>query len=156
MKFDDYECENQITLNDWVTELESKEPKKCCGVTPWLHKSKCVQWDVSKPQHYLMHYICPKCGKVAVDNIRWPIRGHGIYEDAAKQALSAWNRPDAVFEIKDFNNPKNGEYINIFLDEKEEWFKLYGQTYDDYRAPLIALSNEIFRRKKKGELKNET
>jgi len=145
--FNNYECDGQITIDDWMAELNSKEPKRCCGVIPWLHKSRCVQWDASKPRHYMMNYICPKCGKVAIDNIGWPITGYGIYEDAAKQALKAWNNPDAVFEIKDYNDPKMGGHISIYLDEEDEWFELYGQHYKDYKAPLIAISNRIYREK---------
>ena len=142
-------------LEEKSQEVEKTEPKKCCGVTPWLDRSKCVQWDANKPQHYMMRYICPKCGKMAVDNIGWPIRGYGVYEDAAQQALMAWNSPDAVFEIKDYYDPKKGGYITINLDEEAEWFNLYGQSYQDYKAPLVAIANEEYRKKKMGEHINE-
>jgi len=69
-------------IEESVSEpIAAVEPKKCCNTTPWLEKSKCVQWDASKPRRYMMAYICPKCGKVAVDNTGWPITGHGTYEE---------------------------------------------------------------------------
>ncbi|MBQ7429281.1 MAG: hypothetical protein IJV29_06400 [Butyrivibrio sp.] len=142
-----YECEGQITLDEY---FNNSFPKMCCGVTPWLDKSRCVQWDISKPRRYMMKYICPKCGKVAIDEIGWPITGYGTYEEASKQALEVWNNPNSTFEIKDYNDPKKGGYINIYFDEEDDWFKLYGQTYEDYKKPLIAIANEEYRKKKIG------
>ena len=125
----------------------ASEPKKCCGVIPWLKKNRCVQWDACKPRYYKMAYICPKCGKVAVDNIGWPIEGYGIYEDAARQALTVWNNPDTVFEIKDYNNPKTN-YVHVLYGEEDDWFNLYGQKYEDYKRPIVERANEEYRKKK--------
>jgi hypothetical protein len=116
-KFDDYQCEGQITMDEWFNDTF---PKECCGVVPWLKKSRCVQWNVSKPRHYKMNYICPKCGKIAVDETGWPREGYGTFEEAAMQALKVWNDPDAVFEIKDYNDPKKYAHIEILYGEEEE------------------------------------
>ena len=138
-----------------VSEPVAAVPKKCCGVVPWLEKNRCVQWDASKPRRYLMAYICPKCGKVAVDNTGWPITGHGIYEDAARQALATWNDQNTVFEIKDYNDPKNNNYIHILYGEEDEWEKLYGQKYDDYKKPIIKKANEEYLKKMETRGKHE-
>lgn len=171
-----YVCDGQMDIFDYMQQLEEtvtetvtpeeeykesvsepiaavSEPKKCCGVTPWLKKSRCVQWDSNKPRHYMMAYICPKCGKIAVDNTGWPRYGYGTFEDAAGQALEIWNDKNAVFEIKDYNNPKNNNYIQILYGEEDEWEKLYGQKYDDYKRPIIQKANEAYRKRKANEEK---
>ncbi len=126
--------------------IAAVKPKKCCNTIPWLEKSKCVQWDASKPRRYMMAYICPKCGKVAVDNTGWPITAHGTYEEASKQALETWNNPDTVFEIKDYNNPETN-YIHVYYEEEQEWFNLYGIKYDDYKKPIIERADKEYRKK---------
>ena len=146
-EFENYECDGQITLEEYMEYLSSTTPKKCCGVTPWLHKSKCCHWDANKPQMYMLHYVCPKCGKTAVDETGWIKYRHGTYEKASQKALEDWNNPETVFEIKEFNDPKNGNYVMCSLDEREEFEKLYGISYEDYKRPLIEISNKIFREK---------
>ncbi|MBR5636516.1 MAG: hypothetical protein IKW81_06265 [Pseudobutyrivibrio sp.] len=122
-------------------------PKQCCGVTPWLRKSRCCRWNEENPQMYLMYYICPKCGKTVVDETGWVKNRHGTYEEASQKALEDWNNPETVFEIKEFNDPKNGNYVMCSLDEREEFEKLYGISYEDYKRPLIETANEIYRKK---------
>lgn len=145
--FENYECDGQITLEEYMEYLNSTTPKKCCGVTPWLHTTKCCHWDASKPQNYMMYYICPMCGKTVIDEIGWIKYRHGTYEKASKQALEDWNNPKSRFEIKEFKDPKNGNYVNCSSDEREEFEKLYGISYEDYTRPLIEISNRIFREK---------
>lgn len=175
-KLDNYVCDGQMDIFDFLQQEEPEvtesvsseeeykesvsepiaavsEPKKCCGVTPWLKKSRCVQWDSNKPRHYMMAYICPKCGKIAVDNTGWPRYGYGTFEDAAGQALEIWNDKHAVFEIKDYNNPLNNNYIQILYGEEDEWEKLYGQKYEDYKRPIIQKANEAYRKRKANEEK---
>lgn len=139
---DNYECEGQMELTDWLKELDSKEPCKCCGVTPWLVKTKCCHWDNSTPQMYMMHYQCPKCLKVAADNTGWTIYSHGMYEDAAADALKAWNDPKAIFKVNEYP-----QYVHASFGEYEDFEKLYGISYEDYSRPIIDKLNEEFRRK---------
>lgn len=91
--FDDYECEGQMNINEWMADLNTKIPKTCCGVEPWLHTSKCCHWNPDSPQQYQMHYVCPICFKVATDGTEWIDRAHGTYEEAKKQAIKKWNNP---------------------------------------------------------------
>ena len=132
---------------DWEPQNDLNQPQKCCGVTPWLHTTKCCHWDASKPQNYMMYYICPMCGKTVIDEIGWVKYRHGTYDKASKQALEDWNNPKSRFEIKEFNDPKNGNYPNISLDEREEWEKLYGISWEEFKKPLVEISNRLFREK---------
>ncbi len=142
--FENYECDGQISIDEY---MNSNYPKQCCDVAPWLHKTKCCRWDESKPQTYMMYYICPKCGKTVVDEIGWVKYRHGTNEKASRQALEDWNDPKSKFEVKEFNNPIYGNYININCDEREKFERLYGIRYEEYKKPLVEISNELFRKK---------
>ena len=144
--FENYECDGQITLDEYYN---STFPKTCCGVTPWLAKTKCCHWDNSKPQTYMMYYICPKCMKTAVDDTGWIKYRNGTYEEASQKALADWNNPDATFEVKDFNA---NSYVHVSFDEYELWEKLYGQSYEEYSTPIIERLNEEFRKRREGNV----
>ena len=139
---DNYGCDGQITLDEY---MNSRYPKQCCGVTPWLHISKCCHWDNTKPQTYQMYYICPKCMKTPVDNTGWIIYEHGTKEEAEAKALSTWNDSDTVFETKDFNR---NSYVHVSFNEYDKWEQLYGQSYEDYKRPIVERLNEEFRKRK--------
>lgn len=120
--FDNYECEGQMELFDIYL-------KSCCGVIPWLYKTKCCRWDESKPQKWLMYYICPKCYKRPVDSTKWGIHSYGTFEEAKENARQVWNDPQTEFEvcevIKEF-----GFHLSISENEPEEWEKLYGVSLE--------------------------
>lgn len=115
--FENYECEGQIDLFDIY-------PKSCCGVVPWLHKTKCCKWSDDKPQKWLMYFICPKCYKRAVDNDGWPVRSHGTFEEAKANAIAVWNDSSTVFSIDEYTK-EHGIRLSFGLGEREEWAKLY-------------------------------
>lgn len=126
----DYICDGQMSIDEWLNDTF---PKQCCGVTPWLHKTKCCKWDPAKPQEYTMYYVCPICLKAPVDETGWTKYRHGTYDKAKKQALADWNDPEAKFEAKEYLN-----YVHCSISDYEEWEKLYGIPYKEYCKKKIA------------------
>lgn len=120
--FDNYECDGQMEFADLY-------PKTCCGLIPWLEKSKCCRWNDDQPQKWLLNYICPKCFKRAVDDTGWPLEGHGTFEEAKAQALAFWNDPNNRHEVCEVAK-ELGISLHISLGEVEEWEKLYEVDLD--------------------------
>ena len=51
MSFENYECDGQLSFDDLY-------PKQCCGLNPWLHKTKCwMNGRDDLEQEWLMYYI---------------------------------------------------------------------------------------------------
>lgn len=116
--FDNYVCDGQMELDDIY-------PKTCCGLVPWLHKTRCCRWSEDKPQKWMVYYICPKCYKRAVDETGWAIFSHGTFEEAKADALAIWNDPNIKKEVCEVTK-KQGFNLQIALKEPEEWEQLYG------------------------------
>lgn len=72
----------------------------------------------------MMHYICPKCFKRAVDDTGWTLHGYGTFEEAKEQALSFWNNPEYRHEVCEVQK-EWGFNLQLALGEPEEWEKLY-------------------------------
>ena len=107
--FENYECEGQMSLDEIY-------PKPCCGLTPWLHKSKCwMDGREDIAQLWLMHYVCPKCLKSPVDKDGWIIRTRGTFEEAKAVALQKWNDPNIK---KDFFFLPDDPYYDCVFDDK--------------------------------------
>lgn len=112
--FDDYECEGQMDINEWLRDLSQQVPFKCCGVEPWLHVTACYGGD---KQTYTMYYVCPKCLKVATDGTEWIDRSHGTFEVAKTRAIRVWNNPTAT---------KHQDVEWIHFHDYENFSKMYG------------------------------
>lgn len=139
------ENDGQYTLTDYLEQY----PKECCGVVPWLVKTKCVRWDASHIQSYIFYYQCPICNKVPCDGTEWILRAHGYYKDAQKKAIKYWNNPISTKHLPEW------EYIRlpIFDDEsKALWARQYGESYENYYRRKLELANQHYREKR---LKNE-
>lgn len=118
--FENYECEGQMELFDIY-------PKTCCGLIPWLHKTKCCRWNEDAPQHWMLNYICPKCFKRPVDETGWPIESYGTYEEAKEQARDVWNDPNIKHEVCEVTKQFGIRlHIGFGLNEPEEWESIYG------------------------------
>lgn len=122
--FENYECDGQMELFDIY-------PKSCCGVVPWLHKTKCYRPDEEKPQAWQVYYICPKCYKRAVDSDGWAIYSRGSLEDAKQKAVAIWNDPQTVFEICNVAQ-EYGIRLSRGYGEFEEWAELYNVDMEDF------------------------
>lgn len=119
--FENYECEGQMSLDEMY-------PKPCCGLTPWLHKSKCwMDGREDIAQLWLMHYVCPKCLKAPVDKDGWIIRTRGTFEEAKAEALKKWNDPNIK---KDCHLKETENQLRITIAEINEWEQLYGDKVD--------------------------
>ena len=119
MSFENYECDGQLSFDDLY-------PKQCCGLNPWLHKTKCwIDGRDDLEQEWIMYYICPKCKKTAVDDFGWTIRSSGTYEQAKASALERWNDPKSRFDSHMFSE---GEKLHIPYDEQAEFLRMYGDA----------------------------
>lgn len=119
MNFENYECDGQLSLDDLY-------PKPCCGLTPWLHKSKCwMDGRTDIPQIWMMYYICPKCMDEPVDNLGWTIHARGSYEEAAAEAVKIWNH-----SRHEGHKKRMYDHVFIAVGEIEEWERLYGDAVD--------------------------
>lgn len=119
MSFENYECDGQLSFDDLY-------PKQCCGLNPWLHKTRCwMDGREDLEQEWLMYYICPKCKKTAVDAHGWTIRSGGTYEQAKASALETWNDPKSKFDSHMFSE---GEKLRIPFDEQKEFLRTYGDA----------------------------
>ena len=118
--FENYECDNQLSLDDLY-------PKTCCGVVPWLRKTKVFMDGREEEQLWIMHYICPLCKKVPVDNTGWTIRSKGTAEVAAAEALKVWNDPNIKHENRLY---KPDEKLSVPWDRVEEFKEMYGESID--------------------------
>lgn len=118
---DNYECEGQMSLMDLY-------PEQCCGVVPWLHKSRCwMDGREDTPQLWMMYYVCPICQKAPIDKDGWTIRSRGTFDDAAAEALKIWNDPNTK---KDCHLKEAEQQLRITISEREEWERLYGDKVD--------------------------
>jgi hypothetical protein len=125
--FDDYECEGQMNINEWLRDLSQQVPFKCCNIKPWLHISACYG---GKEQTYQMYYVCPKCLKVATDGTEWIDRSYGTYEVAKKRAIRVWNNPTST-------KHQDEEYIHFH--DYEKFSEMYGvETGNDLCLELKA------------------
>lgn len=110
--FDNYECDNQLSLFDIA-------PKPCCGISPWLHITKCFHTNSETEQTFQMYYICPRCLKVPTDGTEWTARSYGSYKKAAADALNNWNNPKGT---------KFNDDLSIFCTEMEKFENQYKIT----------------------------
>lgn len=121
---DNYKCDGQITLFDIY-------PNECCGVVPWLHKTKCYMGGIEQTQQWMAYLVCPKCFKRAIDKDGWTIYSHGTIEEARQKAITIWNDPATAFDISKIDK-EQGIHLSISNGDFEEWSKLYNVDMSDF------------------------